>query len=259
MRRPQHRAVVVVAEREGVGQRVIEGDVLPAVVAHGEHTVLGPLKLVLGVRADEGAVGAVVPTHVLALPAVVEVGGAFADAGRGVEVEGEQRRVAPPGPRLGEVPELAVRVVVEAPDPGIRAVVVVEGAVLLHQEDDVLNGSEIRAGRLGARRELGHGGAGALAPAGRGHDRRAASRQRGSQQRAPIEAGAVEGPVRCHPAFRVIPPPRVRRRCCGRCRRAARRGGARRCRRGAGATAPATPRRPRWPGRATRRRWQGRG
>ena len=58
-------------------------------------------------------------------------------------MEGEQGLVAPAGPGLGEVPELAVRVVVEAPDARVRAVVVVEGAVLLHEEDHVLNGPEV--------------------------------------------------------------------------------------------------------------------
>ena len=314
VRRPEHRAVVVVAQGEGVGQRVIEGEVLPAVVAHGEDAVLGSLEQLLHVRADEGAVGALVPAQVLARPAVVEVVGALAHARRAVEVEGQQRLVAPAGPGLGEVPELALRVVVEAPDPWIRAVVVVEGAVLLHEEDHVLNGAEIRAGRLGARRELRHGGAGAVAPARRGQDRPAAGRQCGSEHGAAIEARAVEGSVGCHTASRVIRPafsapgsprhtasrchtalpmsprpprchtvppvshstpslpagraltlfdvirtPGVQRRCCGHCRRGFRRDGARGCRRAGAAAGRASPRRPRWPGRARRRRWRGRG
>ena len=105
---PMHRAVVVVAQGEGVGQRVVEGEVLPAVVAHGEDAVLGPLVRGLHVRADEGAVGALVPARVLGRPAVVEIVGALADARRAVEVEGQQCLVAPAGPGLGEVPELAL-------------------------------------------------------------------------------------------------------------------------------------------------------
>ena len=66
VRRPEHRAVVVVAEGERVGQRVVEGQVRPAVVAHGEDAVLGPLELGLHVRADEGLVGAAAPAQVLA-------------------------------------------------------------------------------------------------------------------------------------------------------------------------------------------------
>ena len=45
VRRPEHRAVVVVAQGEGISQHVVEGQVLAAVVAHGEDAVLGPLEL----------------------------------------------------------------------------------------------------------------------------------------------------------------------------------------------------------------------
>ena len=43
--RPHDRAVVAVADGEGVGQRVVEGEVLARVVAHGEDAVLRPLPL----------------------------------------------------------------------------------------------------------------------------------------------------------------------------------------------------------------------
>ena len=102
---------------------------------------------------------------------------------------------APARPGLGEVAELALGVVVEAPDARVRAVVMVEGAVFLHQEHDVLNGAEVRAGRLRACGELCHGGAGAVVPAGRGEDRPAARRQRGSEHGAAVEARAIEAHV----------------------------------------------------------------
>ncbi len=153
---------------------------------------LGPLVVGLHVRADEGAVGSLVPARVLGRPTVVEVVGALADARRAVEVEGQQCLVAPAGPRLGEVPELVLRVVVEAPNAGVGAVVVVEGAVLLHEEHDVLDGAEVGAGRLGARRELRHGGAGPLALARRRENGAAAGRQRGGQHGPAVEARALE-------------------------------------------------------------------
>ena len=213
----------------------------------------------------EGVVGAVAPAQVLAVPAVVEVrrctrrcptrcrGGRAAACGRA--------RRARPG---RSSPRLPVRVVVEAAHAGVGAVVVVEGAVLLHQEDDVLDGAEVRAGRLGARRRPGHGGArpAAVAPAGRGQHRRAAGRQRGGEQGAAVEARRASAahwrvPGRCPTRHhrlderRVVvahvadarPDGVVHDRAGGRWRAAGR----------------AAPRRPRWPGRARGRRWRGRG
>ena len=292
VRRPQHRAVVVVAQGEGVGQRVVEGEVLPAVVAHGEHAVLGPLVLGLHVRADEGARWCPGASS-SARPA---------SCGRGRRCtrrcprtvsrwKGSSVLVAPAGPGLGEVPEGALRMVVEAPDPGVRAVVVVEGAVLLHEEHDVLNGAEVRAGRLGARRELRHGGAGPVAAARPRPGRppppvasAAASSVRRSKRgaveahrrrpsrvvltwaprppRSRLQHPAVRGPDLRRPLAR-----RVRSHGLDECRIVVAhvtdarpdgvvhdRAGGRRA-----AAAPAIPRRPRWPGRARRRRWRGRG
>ena len=82
----------------------------------------------------------------LGRPGVVEVVGALADARAGIEVEGEEMRVPAAGPGLGEGAERVGRMIVEAPHPRVAAVVVIEGAVLLHEEDDVLHGPQVRAG-----------------------------------------------------------------------------------------------------------------
>jgi hypothetical protein len=58
------------------------------------------------------------------------------------------------GPPLREIGEVTRRMVVKAPDPGIGAEVVVEGTVLLHQEDDVLDGADVTARRLDRPRRL---------------------------------------------------------------------------------------------------------
>ena len=112
-------------------------------------------------------------------------------------MEREQRGGRPAGPRLGERPEGARRVVVEAAHPAVGAVVVVEGAVLLHEEDDVLDRPEVRARRRGRGRRPGHGRPGAAVPGRRRQDAGPAGRQRGRQEGAAVEAGAraVMGPA----------------------------------------------------------------
>src|ERR1019366_3675274 len=83
---------------------------------------------------------------------------------------------------LGERPEAVLGVVVEAPHPLVGPEVVVEGAVLLHEEDHVLDGAEVRPGRDGGLRP-GDGGrratAGSQGPGAHG-------------QRPPEESPAVE-------------------------------------------------------------------
>ncbi len=176
---PEHRAVVVVADGEGVGEGVVVGEIGALVVAHGELALRRALELRAGVGGHEGAVGALVPTHVLPGPAVVEVLRALADARLRIEVEREERLVATTRPGLREVPQRASGVVVEAAHPAQRSVVVVERPVLLHQEDDVLNGTEVRSRRPGPRRGLCHRGAGALTAARRRQHRRAPRGERG--------------------------------------------------------------------------------
>jgi hypothetical protein len=80
---------------------------------------------------------------VLGGPRVVEVVRAFADARVGAEVEGEQARRRATRPGLCERTERALRVIVKAAHAPIGPVVVVEGAVLLHEEDDMLDGAEV--------------------------------------------------------------------------------------------------------------------
>ena len=83
--RPDHRAVVVVADRESVGQRVVVREVAAAVVAHGEGAVLNALGL--HVLAHEAIHGAVVPGAVLRAPVVRDVVRALAVVRR-IQMEG---------------------------------------------------------------------------------------------------------------------------------------------------------------------------
>ena len=76
--RPECRAVVVVTQREGIGQRVVEGQIGSLVVPHGEDAVDRSLEFVRGVCPDKVGV-AMPPAQMLAPPAVVEIVGAFAD------------------------------------------------------------------------------------------------------------------------------------------------------------------------------------
>jgi hypothetical protein len=82
--RADHRAEVVVADRERVRQRVIEVEVLTRVVAHRQR----PVGAAVGgeMPGDEPVELAAVPVAVLRTPAVVDVVGALA-VRVGVEVE----------------------------------------------------------------------------------------------------------------------------------------------------------------------------
>ena len=108
-------------------------------------------------------------------------------------MEGQQLAVAPARPGLREHAEVARRVVVEAAHAGVGAVVVVEGAVLHHEEDDVLDRAEVGAGRLGGRRRPGDGRPGALAvsPGSPRPAPGAAGGQRGGEEGASVEAGSL--------------------------------------------------------------------
>ncbi len=152
--RAHDRAVVAVADGEGVGQGVVEVEVLAGVVAHGEHAVLRPLPVGLHVGGHEAVHLPAVPTLVLGVPLVREVEGALGLGGGRVEMEGEQGRGRASGPGLGEQARRAGPGVVEAADTLVGAEVVVERPVLLHEEHDVLHRSEIRTGRLYRRRLL---------------------------------------------------------------------------------------------------------
>ena len=60
-------------------------------------------------------------------------------------------------PRLGEVGHVTLGMVIETTDTGKGAVVVVERAVLLHEEDDVVDGPQIGPGRLDGRGTIRRG------------------------------------------------------------------------------------------------------
>ncbi len=166
------RAVVRVADGEGVGESVMEGNVFPAQISHGEDVLL------LG---DPLVVAAVVPGLMAAAPAVVgaclELGGLF-----GVDVEGQNvlgagmeatvviavgldagGRLVPDRFAVGQMrgPRIA-----EAPYSAEGAEVVVKGAVLLHQDHHVFNiangaGGSMRGdGKRFANAGRNHGGAG---------------------------------------------------------------------------------------------------
>ncbi len=148
--RADHRAEEVVAEREVVGQREVEAEVLALVVAHRERGLLGAVDVLA--REVEAVHLPAVPRPVLGPPLVVDVVRALGDAVEGVEVVREdlpveaRRLVA----GLREVPAPAV--VREAAHAPVRAEVVVERAVLVHQDHDVLDVLEAPAARAPRQR-----------------------------------------------------------------------------------------------------------
>ena len=153
-----HRAEVAVADRERVGKRVEEGQVLARVVAHRVVPVLG-VRFEMG--RDEPVQGAVVPGFVHRLPVVGDVVDALA-AFFGVEVEGQQmaavRFARFPRQRLVEdaFPAAIVEwqgLAVEAFDAAVGAEVAVERAVLVDEDHDVLDVGQ-RPARRGSREHL---------------------------------------------------------------------------------------------------------
>ena len=177
------RAVIGVAEGEGVGQGELEGQIFGLVVAHG----------MLGLGDRPAVHAAVVPGALRIRPQVrraldPHVGEALA----GVEVEGGDDRRAGGLIRLGEhggaLQALGVRhgdreAVAEAAHAGQRAEVVIEAAVLLHEDHHVLDvadraGADVGVDGLGARdgREQARGAG-------------------GEQERAAVEGGHEAYPV----------------------------------------------------------------
>ena len=157
--RAEHRAVIVVADRERLGQRPVERDVGLGEIAHRERA-LGPHPLVHL---------AVAPGLVLRRPGVVGARRGLRAGRLGVVVERGQVTLGVARVRLAEH-----RAAVRQPDRGRvgeaaharhRAEVVVETAVLLHEDHDVLDVAERAAGRLP------EGGGQHLAQAGRQYRR----------------------------------------------------------------------------------------
>ncbi len=149
-----HRAVVGVADGEGVGERVVEGDVLPGQIRHGAGALGG----------DPLVVPTLVPRLVAARPVVVEAGDELHAEVLGVGVVGQYVLVS-----VGLLPDRPVAGrcrgagVAEAAHSAQGAEVVVEGPVLLHQHDDVLDvvdraGTAGRGDGCGPRDAAGEGG-----------------------------------------------------------------------------------------------------
>ncbi len=201
------RTVVGVADGEGVGQRVVVGQVLAGVVGHREGTVGRPLVLGLGVHGDEAVHPTAVPRLVLGAPVVGEVEGAFGVGGPdGVEPERQQMPGEAAGRLrhgLGERTEPGGRVVVEAPDSRVGPEVVVERAVLHHEEDHVLDRSEIGTGR-----RLGGGPADRVRRSGRPgpSEQHPSGGGRGEpQERPPVETPHRHRPRPSYAAGSAVP------------------------------------------------------
>ena len=143
VRRSHDRAVIAVADGEGVRQRVPELQIGTGVVAHGEHTVLRALPLRRRVGGDELVHQTPVPTHVLGRPLMGKVEGAFGRGVGRVEMEGQQLTGRAPRPRLGEGARRSRCPVIESPDTFVCAEVMVERAVLVHEKDHVLDRTDV--------------------------------------------------------------------------------------------------------------------
>ena len=169
-RRPEARAEPAVGQREGPGQPVVEGQVLLGPVGHGRGLVaLG--RGLLG-RGHE-------TVHLAAGP--LGVAGAPALAGHAVLLHGRARVMGPDHGARG-VGILGIRRAVvterEPLPPAEGAEVVVEGVVLHHQDDDVLDlRQHVGAGRAGGVGPVARPGDGAsAAPAGAASGVRSAPR-----------------------------------------------------------------------------------
>ena len=127
------------------GQRPLERDVRLREVPHRERA--------LGLHPPVHR--AVVPGQVLGRPGVVGAGRGLRAGGPGVEVERGQVALGVARVRLPEHRAAARQHdrgrVGEAPDAGHRAEVMVEAAILLHRDDDVLDVAERAAGRIPER------------------------------------------------------------------------------------------------------------
>ncbi len=145
---PDERAVVRVAHGETVGERVVEGDVVPGQMGHRRRRL----------GRNPAVVAPVVVRLVTTGPVVVEALEELHPQVVGGRVERQRllaRRIGlvPDGPAARQCHRARVA---EPPDALERPEVMVEGAVLLHQDDDVLDVFD-RSGRA-----VGGDGGGAL-------------------------------------------------------------------------------------------------
>jgi hypothetical protein len=138
------RLVEVVLEDEVPGIRPVVRDVAPIVVAHdiGIRRALGADRVVGILLASPAPCDLRLSDEAVHL-APVDVGDRIRGAVRaaGVEiVRVVKRLLASTLQRIGDADcELAVRVAWQTVSPGIRAEVLIEGPVLLHDHDDVLD------------------------------------------------------------------------------------------------------------------------
>ena len=139
----EDRAVVGVADREGVGERVVERQVRAGVVAHGQRRL----------GRDPGVV--VLPPSVAALPAVVQAEHGLGPGGRRIQAEGADGGsvLGPLVPDRRAAGQLDGPGVAVAAHPAQRPEVVVERAVLLHQDHHVLDILEGAGDAVGGERE----------------------------------------------------------------------------------------------------------
>ncbi len=151
-RRALDRAEVLVAERERLGQRAVERDVVAVEVGGAVLAGLG----------HEARVVPAGPLGVHAAPAVVVAGEVLAVDLLRVDVVRQQVPAVRAG-RVGllehgaPVGEAQCRLVAEAAHPAHRPVVVVDRPVLLHQDDDVLDVVEGTVATAVAGRGRGRG------------------------------------------------------------------------------------------------------
>ena len=127
---------IVVAEREGVGDGVIVGQIGARVVAHRED---GVTRIDGKTRGDEAIHRTVVPALMLRDPVVGDVVGAGGIGLRGVEVEGQQYAGGGTGGIAGIGLIEGGALIGESADASVAAEVVIEGAILLDEDDDVID------------------------------------------------------------------------------------------------------------------------
>src|ERR1700728_4142430 len=130
--------MVAVADRECVGQCVVVRYVRPGMISHCERTT-GAIRLAVG--ADPIVHRSAVPCGVLGPPAMVEI---MQPLRAGLErVEPEGKNIAAGRERIGlaenRTPVGSEGEIVEATHAGKGAEIMIEGAVLLHKDYEMID------------------------------------------------------------------------------------------------------------------------
>ena len=141
--RADHRAVISVADRERIGERVVKRDVCPVVVA---HRLRGALRTV----DSRGIPGAHPAVHLAAVPGAVLWPPLVADIRQAYLLPETERRDGLAAESLLEEHFLCRSLVAVAPDAAECPEVMVERPVLLHEDDHVLD--VLQRAVLGCRR-----------------------------------------------------------------------------------------------------------